>query len=49
MNPWSVVLTTEAQADILRLAPVVQTRILNRLLWIGDNAPLISHLRDVYR
>jgi mRNA interferase RelE/StbE len=43
MNPWSVVLTTEAQADILRLAPVVQARMLNRLQWIGDNASLINH------
>ena len=43
MNPWSVLLTAEAQADILRLAPAVQTRILNRSQWMGDNASLISH------
>jgi hypothetical protein len=30
MNPFSVILTPEAQCDILRLDAAVQTRILNR-------------------
>ena len=43
MNPFSVVLTPEAQRDILRLDAVVQTRILNRIEWMGENAELIRH------
>jgi mRNA interferase RelE/StbE len=43
MNPFTVVLTPEAQSDILRLDPAIQTRILNRLDWMGENAELLRH------
>jgi mRNA interferase RelE/StbE len=43
MNPLIVVLTPEAQSDILRLDPAIQTRILNRLDWMGENAELLRH------
>jgi mRNA interferase RelE/StbE len=43
MNPFTVILTPEAQRDILQLDPVVQTRILDRIEWMGENADLIRH------
>jgi len=43
MNPWTVVLTPEAQRDILRLDAALQTRLLNRLEWLGENVELVRH------
>ena len=43
MNPFTLVLTPEAQRDILRLDLTVQTRVLNRIEWIGKNAELVNH------
>ena len=43
MSAFQVVLMPEAQADILRLAPDVQTRVLDKLEWIGQNAELLRH------
>ncbi len=43
MNPFQVILTSEAQADLLRLAPTIQQRILDRPQWMGDNATLLRH------
>ncbi|MBI5649180.1 MAG: hypothetical protein HZC40_01835 [Chloroflexi bacterium] len=43
MNPFTVILTPEAQRDVLRLDTTVQTRILDRIEWIGANAELIRH------
>jgi mRNA interferase RelE/StbE len=43
MNPFAVILTLEAQADLKRLAPAMQTRILNRLEWIGEHTELLRH------
>jgi len=43
MNAFSVILTPEAQRDMLRLDPTVQTRILNRIAWMGENAELLHH------
>lgn len=43
MNPFRVIITPEAQADIIRLDSRVRTRILNRLDWIGDNAQALRH------
>ncbi|MBI4674823.1 MAG: type II toxin-antitoxin system RelE/ParE family toxin [Chloroflexi bacterium] len=43
MNPFTVILTPEAQRDVLRLDATVQTRILGRIEWIGANAELIRH------
>ena len=43
MNPFAVILTPEAQRDILRLDAAVQTRIVNRIEWMGNNAELIRH------
>ena len=43
MNAFQVFLTPEAQADITRLDPLLQTRILNKLEWMGQNAKLLRH------
>jgi mRNA interferase RelE/StbE len=43
MSAFQVVLTPEAQADILRLDSDVQTRILDKLEWMGQNAELLRH------
>jgi mRNA interferase RelE/StbE len=43
MNPFTVILTPEAQRDILRLNAPVQTRLLDRIAWIGANAELVRH------
>lgn len=43
MTAYTVILTPEAQQDILRLDPSVQTRILDKLEWMGINAELIRH------
>ena len=44
MMAFRVVLTAEAQADVKRLDPGLQTRILNRLEWMGQNAEVMRHL-----
>jgi mRNA interferase RelE/StbE len=43
MNPFTVILTPEAQRDILRLDRTVHNRVLNRIEWIGENAELVRH------
>jgi mRNA interferase RelE/StbE len=43
MSGLRVILTPEAQADIKRLDPAFQTRILNKLGWMGQNAELLRH------
>lgn len=43
MNGFQVILTPEAQADIERLDPELQTRILDKLEWIGKNVELLRH------
>jgi len=43
MRAFQVILTPEAQADIRRLDPALQTRILNKLEWMGQNAELLRH------
>ncbi len=43
MNALQVILTPEAQMDIKRLDPAFQTRILNKLEWMGQNAGLLRH------
>jgi mRNA interferase RelE/StbE len=43
MNEFQVVLTPEAQTDIKRLDPALQTRVLNRLEWIGQHVTLLRH------
>ncbi len=43
MARFTVTLTTEAQKDILALNTTVQSRILDKLEWIGANAELIRH------
>jgi mRNA interferase RelE/StbE len=43
MSAFRVSLTPEAQADILKLAPEIQTRILDKLEWMGQNAELLRH------
>jgi mRNA interferase RelE/StbE len=44
MSGFEVILTPEAQADIGRLDPSLQTRVLDRLEWMGENAELMRHL-----
>jgi mRNA-degrading endonuclease RelE of RelBE toxin-antitoxin system len=43
MTSFVVILTPEAQEDILRLDVSVQTRILDKLEWMGENAEFIRH------
>ncbi len=43
MRPFQVILTAEAQADVKRLDPVLQTRILDKLEWMGQKAELLHH------
>lgn len=43
MRIFQVVLTLEVQADIKRLDATLQTRLLNKLEWIGQNAELLHH------
>lgn len=38
---YTVHLTSEAQADLLHLDPTLQTRILDKLQWLGDNAQFV--------
>lgn len=44
MSGFEVILTPEAQADIGRIDPSRQTRVLDRLEWMGENAELMRHL-----
>ncbi len=44
MSGFEVILTPEAQADIRHLDPSVQTRVLDRLEWMGENVELMRHL-----
>jgi mRNA interferase RelE/StbE len=44
MSGFEVILTPEAQADIGRLDPSLQARVLDRLEWMGENAELMRHL-----
>ena len=43
MSTLLIILTLEAQTDINRLDPALQTRILNKLEWMGQNAELLRH------
>jgi len=43
MRAFSVIITSEAQADIRRLAPVIRERILSKLEWMGENVELLRH------
>jgi mRNA interferase RelE/StbE len=43
MSALLVILTLEAQIDIGRLDPAFQTRTLNKLEWMGQNAELLRH------
>jgi len=43
MSTFKIILTPEAQADVIRLDHPLQTRILNKLEWIGQNASLLRH------
>ena len=40
---FEVILTPEAQADVQSLSRFWQTRILDKLAWMGENAALIRH------
>jgi hypothetical protein len=44
MSGFEVMLTPGAQADIGRLEPLLQTRVLDKLEWMGENAELMRHL-----
>ena len=43
MSGFRVILTPEAQQDIKRLDPSLQTRILDKLAWMGQNVSLLRH------
>jgi mRNA interferase RelE/StbE len=43
VNGFQVILTPEAQQDIRRLDPSLQTRILDKLAWMGQNAGFVRH------
>ncbi len=43
MKVFRVILTSEAQADLKRLDPAIQTRLLDKLEWMGQNAELLRH------
>jgi len=43
MSGFEVILTPEAQADIGRLDRSLQTRVLDTLEWMGENAELMRH------
>lgn len=43
MSKYAVVLTSEAQNDVRRLARPVQNRLLEKIGWLADNASLIIH------
>jgi len=43
VNGFRVILTPEAQLDIQHLDPSLQTRILDKLAWIGQNAKFLRH------
>jgi mRNA interferase RelE/StbE len=43
MSAFKIVLIPEAQSDIVRLDSSLQTRILDKLEWMGENAQLIRH------
>ncbi len=43
MSVFQVILTPEAQTDVKRLDPALQTRILDKLEWMEQNAELLRH------
>ncbi len=43
MTTFQVILMPEAQADVKRLDTALQTRLLNKLEWMGQNAELLRH------
>ena len=43
MNGFQVLLMPEAQADIKDLDSTLQTRILDKLEWVGKNAKQLRH------
>ena len=43
MSDFQVILVSEAQTDIRRLHPALQTRILDKLEWMGRHAELLRH------
>jgi mRNA interferase RelE/StbE len=40
---YTVLVTPEAQADILSLTASIQRRLLDKLEWIGENAEFLRH------
>ncbi len=43
MSAFQVILVPEAQSDIQQLDHMVQSRLLDKLEWIGKNAELLRH------
>ena len=43
MSVFQIILTPEAQTDIRHLNPALQTRLLNKLEWMGQNTELLRH------
>ncbi len=43
MKAFRVTLTIAAQEDVKHLDPTIQTRLLDKLEWMGQNAELLRH------
>ena len=43
MNPYQVILTSEAQSDLRKIAPATRTRLFDKMEWLGENTELIQH------
>ena len=43
MKGFQVILVPEAQTDVKRLDPAIQTRILDKLEWMGENTEVLRH------
>ena len=43
MKAFRVILTIAAPKDVKHLDPTIQTRLLDKLEWMGQNAELLRH------
>jgi len=43
MKSYQVVLTSEAQSDLRKIASTTRSRLLDKMEWMGENAELIQH------
>ncbi|MEW5828829.1 MAG: type II toxin-antitoxin system RelE/ParE family toxin [Chloroflexota bacterium] len=43
MKTYRIILTSEAQTDLRKIASATRTRLLDKLEWVGENLELIQH------